>query len=294
MKKSMLFFLLLSSSIIFSQALHPLEPITSHYKEFQKLSATPNQERAMLDTVSYLPSNYGAVAILYTMLSPVYLTKNQIDTLKNSVAYPANSSDQTKAELDFLLNWEQNRTKAQEVRAAEVLAPVGYWPHIGVMKNHLDYEKNRQHLFFEGNTVIGNACTPENYPATAKLLEGITTDMRIMEFTVKYHLLRPRPYYLQPTLKPLAIMSSPSFASGHTLWAYIHAFAWSELIPTKRKQFLALAYEIGESREIMGIHYPSDDEASRMLAHSMLAEMWSNPNFKNDLTAAQLEWENQE
>ena len=176
------------------------------------------------------------------------------------------------------------------MRAADVLAPVGYWPHIAIMKNHEDYDINRRHLFFEGSTVLGSECTADNYPATASLLEGITNDMRIMEFTVKYHLLRPRPYHLEPELKPLAIMSSPSFASGHTLWAYIHAFAWSELIPAKRKQFLDLAYEIGESREIMGIHYPSDDEAARLLAHGMLFEMWSNPNFISDLNAAKLEW----
>lgn len=86
------------------------------------------------------------------------------------------------------------------------------------------------------------------------------------------------------------MMSSPSFASGHTLWAYIHAFAWSELIPSKRKAFLALAYEIGESREIMGIHYPSDEEAARILAHGMLSAMWSNSKFITDLEAAKLEW----
>lgn len=292
MKKILLLLFLVQGLSLFSQSIHPLEPITKHYKDLKELDARPNQGRFFLDTVTYLPSSYSPVALLYTMLSPTYLSEAQIDKLKNSVDYPANSSDQTKAELDFLLEWEATRTKKQEVRAAEILAPVGYWPHINVMKNHEDYQTNRQHLFFEGRTVLGEECTPEKYQATAKLLEGITNDMRIMEFTVKYHLLRPRPYHLEPKLKPLAIMSSPSFASGHTLWAYIHAFTWGELIPKKRKQFLDLAYEIGESREIMGIHYPSDDEASRVLAHGMLSAMWSNPNFINDFNASKLEWEN--
>ena len=114
--------------------------------------------------------------------------------------------------------------------------------------------------------------------------------MRLMEFTVKYHLLRPRPYHLEPKLEPLARISSPSFASGHTLWAYIQAFAWSELIPSKRQAFLDVAYEVGESREIMGIHYPSDEEAARILAHRMLSAMMENSNFKTDLEQAKSEW----
>ncbi|MEL6918968.1 MAG: phosphatase PAP2 family protein, partial [Bacteroidota bacterium] len=238
----------------------------------------------------YLPSNYGSVALLYTMVAPQYLSEGQINELKNTVKFPANSSDQTMAELNFLLDWQEKRTKAQKYRASKVLAPIGYWPHISVMGNHEQHQKNMEHLFYEGRTVMGDSCTPENYPATNRLLQGITKDMRIMEFTVKYHLLRPRPYHLEPKLKPLQLMSSPSFASGHTLWAYIHAFAWSELIPKKREQFLKLAYEIGESREIMGIHYPSDDEASRVLAHNMLIAMLSNPKFISDLDKAKHEW----
>lgn len=294
MRKLLILLILIQSTNLFSQSLHSLEPASNHYKDFKALSVEPNSEKAKLDSIHYSPSKYSAVALLYTLARPAYLNQKQIDGLKKSVQHPANSSEQTLAELDFLLNWQEKRTAAQEERAAQVLAPVGYWPHLDVMKNHQGYEENLKHLFFEGREILGTECTPENYPATAKLLRGITKDMRIMEFTTKYHLLRPRPYDLELKLKPLAVMSSPSFASGHTLWAYIHAFAWSELIPSKRKAFLDLAYEIGESREIMGIHYPSDEEAARILAHGMLSAMLSNPDFVTDLKAAKLEWNNQE
>lgn len=293
MKNILFLFLSIQGVTLFAQSIHPLESVKTHYAEFSALSAEPNHKRSELDSISFPRENYGAVAILYTMAIPAYLTQAQIDELKNSIKNPANSSDQTKAELEFLLSWEDKRTAAQVERTSRVLAPIGYWPHIDVMKDHTDYKKNLKHLFFEGREVIGEECTASNYPATAKLLRGITKDMRIMEFSAKYHLLRPRPYHLEPKLNPLAIMSSPSFASGHTLWAYIHAFAWSELVPAKREEFLDLAYEIGLSREIMGIHYPSDEEAARVLAYGMLSEMWSNPDFTKDMNAAKLEWENQ-
>jgi acid phosphatase (class A) len=282
--------ILFSTGSVFSQTLHPLEPPIDHYLELSQLSATPNPARAALDSIRFPASLYMAEALLYTLIQPRYLSREQIDLLKKSIAFPANSSDQTQAELAFLVAWQDKRSPVQERRAAEVLAPIGYWPHLGVMNDHEGYSKNLEHLFFEGREILGPQCTAKNYPATAKWLEGITTDMRIMEFSAKYHFLRARPYQLEPGLNPLARMSSPSFASGHTLWAYIQAFAWSELFPDKRHQFLELAYEIGESREIMGIHFPSDEEAARVLAHRMLESMWLNDDFQADLERARQEW----
>jgi acid phosphatase (class A) len=118
----------------------------------------------------------------------------------------------------------------------------------------------------------------------------VMQDMRVMEFTIKYKLFRPRPYHLEPTLQPLTRINSPSFASGHTLWAFVQAFTWSEVIPEKQKEFIALAEEIRRSREIMGIHYPSDNEASRLLAYKMLQYYFKDDQFQNDFNEAVAEW----
>ena len=290
MRNMFLVLLFLSFVSLSAQGLHPLEPANTHYVELQQLDANPNPERSALDKLSFTPDQYNSVALSYILMAPAYLTSAQVEELKTSINFPANSSDQTRAELDFLLEWQEKRTPAQVERTSKALAPIGYWPHMAVKKDHERYAKNARDLMFEGREVLGQQCTAENYPATFTLLQGVTKDMRIMEFTVKYHLLRARPYVLETKLQPLAIMGSPSFASGHTLWAYIQAFTWSELLPDKRQQFLDLAYEIGESREIMGIHYPSDEEAARVLAHSMLKAMWSNPKFQDDLKTAKAEW----
>ncbi len=283
--------LLLNGCKIAAQDIHPLEPVKNHYKLLQNLSSEPNLERSDLDKIEYPSNKYNSGSLVYLMVPPEYLSIEQLERLKLSVKPPANSSDQTKAELEFLLEWQNKRTAEQEDRAFNVLAPIGYWPHISLVKKHHRYQSNLEHLFFEGREVMGDYCNSENYPATTKLLEGVTKDVRIMEFTVKYHLLRPRPYQLNDDLKPMAQMSTPSFASGHTLWAYIQAFVWSELVPDKRSEFLDIAYEIGKSREIMGIHYPSDEEAARVLAHEMLVQMYKNSNFKKDLEAAKKEWD---
>jgi len=273
-----------------AQNIHPLEPAKNHYAELMEYSDKPNPARAKLDEIKFPPAKYSSGTLIYTMVAPHYLSPEQVSTLKTSLQFPASSSDQTRKELDYLLEWQEKRTRDQEYRSSNILAPIGYWPHADVLESHERYAENLKHLFYEGRTVMGEHVTVENYPATAQLMRGITKDMRIMEFTVKYHLMRPRPYHLEPKLNPLARISSPSYASGHTLWAYIQAFAWSELIPEKRKEFLDVAYEVGESREIMGIHYPSDEEAARILAHKMLTAMLSNEEFRQDLKNAKQEW----
>jgi len=271
----------------FSQGLHPLEPAKNHYQMLNDLDPVPNPKDSTLDEIQY-PLSDGTGGKKYVGIEPTYLTQQQVVTLRESAQFPANSSAQTKAELDYLLEWERKRTKSNENRAMEI-ARIGYWPPLE--KTSAEYGYNVEHLFWECRSIIGDHCTSQNYPETLHLLAGVTRDMRIIEFTVKYHLLRPRPYHLEPDMDPMARISSPSFASGHTLWAYIQAFTWSELIPEKREQFLDLAYEVGESREIMGIHYPSDEEAARLLAHRMLEFMWQNQEFMLDLNRAKAEWE---
>lgn len=146
-------------------------------------------------------------------------------------------------------------------------------------------------LFFEALEVFGKDFPIAKYPNTQHLLNNLMKEMRIMEFDAKNHILRARPRQLESNLQPLKKMKSSSFASGHTLWAYLHAYTFAELVPSKRTEFLDLAYQIGFSREILGVHYPSDEEASRKLAHQMLMQMWEKEEFKKDFHAAKSEWE---
>ncbi len=269
--------------------IHPIESTKNHYERLQKLSTLPNEAFSTMDTLAFPPSMYNSYTLAMSQSTPYYLTNNQFDFLKKSVAFPANSSDQTKAELDFLYDLQQKRAPKQVERVMQ-LAKIGYWPVADILPSHPFYKENLAHLFFECQEIVGDHCTATNYPHTAKLLKGIMTDMRKMEFSVKYHLLRARPYELDKRLKPLQVMGSPSFASGHTLWAYIQAYTFSELMPDKRADFLAIAYELGLSREIMAVHYPSDEKTARQLAHRMLALMWQTEKFQNDFQKAQAEW----
>lgn len=270
-------------------SIHPIEKSKNHYAAFQALDDSKRDTYAWMDTIVYPPNLYKSSSLRMSLAQPVYLTSSQVNYLVNAVQFPANSSEQTRAELDHLLELQENRTEQQEKKVL-ALAEIGYWPDANIVSTHQYYKKNLENLFFECQEVMGEDCTAEKYPNTSKLLQGVMNDMRLMEFAVKYHLLRARPYQLEPKLEPLTTISSPSFASGHTLWAYIQAYTLGELLPDKREEFVELAYEIGESREILGVHYPSDEEAARQLAHRMLMLMWHTEKFQQDFTMAKGEW----
>ena len=289
MNKQRLFLLLSLISFSSLAQKHNLAEVSDHYKVLQQISGTPSSSRAWMDTIQYPPAEYGN-SIVYLLVRPYYLTDNQVKDLSEGVTFPANSSDQVRAELEYMLALQSTRT-SEQVSRVEFLANIGYWPSINRVPSHPSYQQNLKDLFFTGREVLGENIDATNYPKMSKLLQGIMQDMRVMEFVIKYKLLRPRPYHLETKLQPLAKINSPSFASGHTLWAFIQAFTWSEVVPEKQADFMALAEEIRRSREIMGIHYPSDNEASRQVAYRMMQYYFKDATFLKDYKEAKAEWD---
>lgn len=253
------------------------EPI-NHYKTLQEFSPEKSPENSALDAV-FFPKKAHQLAI--KIISPAYLSRKEIDSLIDELQHPANSSEQTREELDFLLELQASRTEEQ-IEEALRMHEIVYFPLPGM--------KSEQDLFFEAYELLGEEFNPKEYPKTQKLLHNIMKEMRITEFTAKNLFLRARPRQLESKLSPLKKMNTASYASGHTLWAYMQAYLMGELLPEKRAEFLKLAYEIGYSREVLGVHYPSDEEASRKLAHKILAKMWLKSKFMKDFSAAKLEW----
>lgn len=270
-----------------AQTLHPLEPVSGHYKTLAARSGAPDREKAALDTILFPWAEYSSGALANTLLRTVYLSAEDEAKLPQLVRFPANSSEQTRAELDYLLALQNSRTKEQVARA-EAIARIGVWPTL-LNPTDSNYAGNLAQLYYIA-APVGHWYTYERFPATTQLLWRCIQDIRVTEFRLKQHFRRARPYHLEPALQPLARMSSPAFASGHTLWAFAQAFLFGEIIPEKRAAFLALAEEVRWSRELMGIHYPSDNEASRVLAWHLMQNWHRNPQFVADLQKAKEEW----
>lgn len=289
MKKIILLFVCLFQVIATYCQSKKQDPERGIYAELVHLSSESNSARSWMDTIHYPPSEYGS-SLLWRLVKPYYLSANQVKSLTVLTAPPANSSDRTRKELDYLLSLQVNRSDA-EIKRVRELGNLGYWPQIAGLESHPDHQRVLSDLYFEARTVLGDNVTAEKFPLITKLLENIMLDDRIMEFTIKYRYIRPRPYHLEKRLQPLDHINSPSYASGHSLWAYLQAYIWNEIVPEKRDAFLKIAEEIRHSREIMGIHYPSDNSASRQIAYKMLKYDQANPQFRQDLENARKEWQ---
>ena len=89
----------------------------------------------------------------------------------------------------------------------------------------------------------------------------------------KKDLARIRPYQKWPEIKNLTEVEQKSFSfpSGHTVSAHLTAERLSEKYPHLREGLFALAHKISTSRVQGGVHYPSDIEAGKALAKSLLA-----------------------
>jgi acid phosphatase (class A) len=270
------------------QSIHPLEPAGQHYKIQCALGNVPVERRATMDTITFPWAEYSKGALSNSLWRTTYLLPEDEARLSGFIKFPANSSDQTRAELDYLLQLQGKRT-AKEIQRAEYIANIGSWPSI---INPLDssYIENRAQLFYIPAAIIGDWFNYRNFPAITDLLLNCIQDTRVTEFRLKRHFKRPRPYHLEPALKPLTRINSPSFPSGHSLWAFTQAFIFSEIMPEKRADFLKMAEEVRWSRELMGIHYPSDNEASRTISWYLLKYWYNNPQFVSDLEKAKIEW----
>lgn len=271
-----------------AQSLHPLEPAREHYQQILSLGADPVASRAPLDTVTFPWAEYGKGALTNALMRTYYLSAEDEGTLSALVTCPANSSAQTRADLDHLLALQSRRTD-KEIDRASYIANIGSFPNI-INPLDPDYAENRRNLFYIAGD-MGDWFNDANFPAITRLLLNCIQDIRVTEFRLKRHFKRPRPYHLEPRLQPLARIHSPSFPSGHTLWAFTEAFIFSEIIPEKRAEFLKKAEEVRWSRELMGIHYPSDNEASRIISWQLLKYWYHSPAFVADLEAAKIEWE---
>jgi len=85
-----------------------------HYKTLSEYSAKVNPVNKQLDEIKFPEKAY---QVLVKIISPAYLSRDEIDSLIKTLQHPANSSQQTKAELDFLLELQNTRTPEQVAEA---------------------------------------------------------------------------------------------------------------------------------------------------------------------------------
>ena len=213
---------------------------------------------------------------------PHYLGKEEKFAIADP---PANSSPQTRAELDHLLQLQSQRS-AEDERASAFYAGVYYRPDIKPGdKEYLRFQRN---LFHVGRS-MGTWFNADSLPLTAKLVANVWEDASYYIWKYKNYFLRIRPYKLETKLKNLEETNWAAYPSGHATNSYVNAYLFSELIPEFNSFFIKDAYDMAHSREIIGVHYASDSESGRLLAYQLVKRLVSNEAFKKDFDAAKEE-----
>jgi acid phosphatase (class A) len=99
-----------------------------------------------------------------------------------------------------------------------------------------------------------------------------------------------RPYKFEKRIQNLEDTEWAAYPSGHATNSYVNAFIYQELAPEFADTFLKDAYDMAHSREIIGVHYPSDSESGRILAHQLVNKLFQNEKFRKDFEAVKKEW----
>lgn len=288
MKSALLCFTLILTFSAFAQKSKNIKPRLldaprGHYLQLSLLDKGPRQSYAGMDTL-YFP--YDSVqAKRRTSLKPIFLSHVTMEDFKLPDP-PANSSLQTREELDYLLRLQQQRT-ADEERSGLFKANVYY--NIRTQPGDANYNRFRHNLFYIGRS-IGTWFNPESLPLTADLMAQVWQDASYFIWSFKNHYLRIRPYVLEPDLKNLEETDWAAYPSGHAANSYINAYIYQELAPAFKDVFIKDALDMAHSREIIGVHYPSDSEISRIFAREFVNKLFESQKFRKAFEAVQQEW----
>lgn len=260
-------------------------PVAAHYRQLAGLSSAPQSAFAGMDTIRFPAAKASATSMAAKSLPTIY-----VQGFGNDLRLPpppANSSAQTRAELDYLLRLQQTR-KPDDIKQAQVMADVYYIPQL-TDTSHPHYSANVPSLFFVGKP-MGDWFNAHNLPVLTRLLERVHQDASHTYYSLKYQYNRPRPYQLEARLEPLEQAGSPSYPSSHGAASYINAYLFSELEQQLAPKFLSVAFQMAQSREVMGVDYPSDGEAARIWARNFVNYLLGNPTFREDWKAVRAEW----
>jgi acid phosphatase (class A) len=199
---------------------------------------------------------------------------------------PANSSKQTRGEIDYLLRLQAGRTE-EEGKRALFFASWGY--STSIKRGDAGFEPQQRNLFYVWRS-IGTWFNPNALPITAEVLGRVWRDAGYHIWRLKFKYARIRPYNIDPAIKPLEEPNWAAFPSGHSSYAHMLAYLYSALAPEFSDIFLNDARTIAHSREIIGVHFPSDSEAGRVFGQQFVNQLLASEKFRPELEKMKDEW----
>ncbi len=142
--------------------------------------------------------------------------------------------------------------------------------------------------------VFGESFAEQSLPRTAQVFRDVLQALGPAIGAAKNANHRPRPLIAEPdvlrcdALEP-SVAAQSSYPSGHGAGGWAWALVMAELVPARADAILQRGRDYGESRVLCGYHYPSDIEASRMIAAAAIARLHADPRFRRHMDQARRE-----
>jgi hypothetical protein len=166
------------------------------------------------------------------------------DVLENR-PFPTNSSDETKNELEYLVELMEDADD-DDIRFCELI------------------ESHHYDLFVVVGKKLGLDVSKEQILKWVGDIDPIT-------FYLKDKFNRPRPYQLANELgldlHPITATdaSSAAYPSGHTMDFLVILYHFGKMKPEAADEIDDFYHEIKRARELSGLHYPSDRKVSEYI-----------------------------
>jgi acid phosphatase (class A) len=158
-----------------------------------------------------------------------------------------------------------------------------------------DADMSGKEAFHGFSCAAGVRIGPDSTPTLAKMMLRMFDDAQPIYEPAKtrYDRRRPAAFNTAPVCVPREewINTNGSYPSGHGMMGYAWALILTELVPDRTAALTARGREIGDSRVICGVHWPSDIEAGRLLGGALVARLHAEPAFLADMATARAEIE---
>lgn len=131
----------------------------------------------------------------------------------------------------------------------------------------------------------------ERLPATSRLLIAIADETEAVVERGKRHYAEPRPYQVDPAIPHCGkgTASLKSYPSGHAGFAYSTGWALARLMPERATAILQRADDYAFGREVCGVHFHIDTEASRVIGTVVAERMLADPRLAETIREARRE-----
>ncbi len=162
-------------------------------------------------------------------------------------------------------------------------------------------ESDNSYVYPEFETALGETIDRTHTPKLVYLLNNAIHDVGPPTWAAKKAFARRRPYQRWQVSRACGEATPPpptadpdersSYPSGHTAYGWTAGLVLAMVAPERSQAILARADDYGLSREICGMHFPTDVAAAHALATAVVTRISATPEFQKDLAAAQAEYQ---